>query len=291
MHGLRKQTTLARPAEVSGLGFWSGQEVRLEFRPAPADSGIVFVRGDLARPVRIPARIESRFESPRRTSLRAGGASVEMVEHVLAALAGLRIDNCEVWANGSELPGCDGASQTFVEALDGAGVVEQNALRTQLVVREITRLGDEEAWLEARPASDREMSVRFRIDYGRDSPIGRQTLSLRITPATFRQEIAPARTYLLQPEAEWLLSQGLCRHVSPRDVLVFNDAGPVENTLRFPDECVRHKILDLIGDLALCGCDIVGHFIAHRSGHRLNAEMARVLLAEGEKVQSFRRTA
>ncbi len=214
-----------------------------------------------------------------------------MIEHVMAALGGLRIDNCEVWVNEAEMPGCDGSSQPFVEALDAAGVVEQTALRPRLVVRNITRLGNEESWVEARPSNSGEMSVKFRLDYGSGNAIGRQTLQLVVTPDSFRRELATCRTFVLEQEAEWLVSRGLGKRATYQNLLVFDANGPVENELRFRDECVRHKALDLIGDLALAGCDLVGHFIAHRSGHRLNAELVRALLNEEEIVESRRRSA
>ena len=262
-----------------------------EFRPAPADMGIVFVRGDLDEPLRIAAVVANRIETPRRTTLTAGGASVEMVEHVMAALAGLQIDNCEVWVNEAEMPGCDGSSLPVVTALEAAGVVEHAALRPRLVVRNITRLGDDESWVEARPTASGAMSVKFRLDYGSGNAIGRQTLQLLVTPDSFRRELAPCRTFVLQQEAEWLVSRGLGKRATHQNLLVFDKDGPVENELRFRDECVRHKTLDLVGDLALAGCDLVGHFIAHRSGHRLNAELVRALLNEEEIIESRRRSA
>jgi UDP-3-O-[3-hydroxymyristoyl] N-acetylglucosamine deacetylase len=290
-HSARSQRTIKSPVTVRGFGYWSGRDVCLEFRPAPVHTGVVFVRHD-ATPIRpIPAFVRNRIEAPRRTTLTVQGASVEMVEHVLAALSGLQIDNCEVWTDASEMPGCDGSSQAFVEALDSVGSVEQDAVKPQLVVRDITRLGNEDGWIEARPAEQGGLSIKFRLDYGLNSPIGRQTLSMAITPASFRRELASSRTFLLQEEAEWLRSQGLAQRATLQDLLVFDDEGPVENKLRFPDECVRHKMLDLIGDLALTGCDVVGHFIAYRTGHRLNAELAKVLMTEAEMRGGWRRSA
>ncbi len=194
---------------------------------------MVFVRGDLAKPVRIPARVENRIETPRRTTLRAGGASVEMVEHILAALAGLQIDNCEVWVNAPEMPGCDGSSQPFVEALDSAGIVPQAAVRSLLVIHEITRLGNDESWIEARPATGGGLTAKYRLDYGRDNAIGRQTLALTVTPDSFRRELAPSRTFMLKTEADWLRSQGLGKRAT--------DAGPADlrrATARSTTSCV-----------------------------------------------------
>lgn len=263
----------------------------LEFRPAEADTGIVFVRTGGEAPVRIPAVVANRIETPRRTTLTACGAKVEMVEHVMAALVGLQIDNCEVWADEEEMPGCDGSSLPFVTALDGAGIVEQSAPRPRLVIRNITRLGNDESWVEARPSSSGAMTIKFRLDYGTGNAIGRQTLQTDVTPESFRRELAPCRTFVLQEEAEWLVSRGLGKRTTYQNLLVFDKDGPLDNELRFRDECVRHKALDLVGDLALAGCDLVGHFIAHRSGHRLNAELVRALLNEEEIVESRRRSA
>jgi len=287
----RKQRTIEKPVTVEGFGYWSGRDVRVDFRPAPVGTGIVFVRTDLSSPARIPAQIAHRIESPRRTTLVRNKAAVEMVEHILAALAGLQIDNCELAVNAPEMPGCDGSSQLFVEALDRAGVVEQAGYRDQLVVREVTRLGDDNCWIEARPATAPGLSIRYRLDYGPGNGIGRQTLLMQLTPQSFREEIAPCRTFLLKEEADWLVAQGIGGRASIKDLLIFGEHGPLDNVLRFSDECVRHKILDVVGDLSLSGCDIVGQIVAHKSGHRLNAELVRVLLTECERVGVRRKSA
>ncbi len=291
LHVPRKQRTLAKAAVVDGFGYWSGKDVHVEFRPAPEDTGVVFVREDQPKQVKIRAVVANRVETPRRTTLRSGGASVEMVEHIMAALGGLRVDNCEVAVNAAEMPGCDGSSLPFVEAIMAAGFVEQKAVRPTLFVREVTRLGNDESWIEARPGAAAGLSVKFHLDYGSSTAIGRQTLTLPVTPDSFRRELAPARTFMLKSEADWLLAQGLGARATLKDLLVFDAEGPIDNELRFRDECVRHKTLDLIGDLALAGCDLVGHFVAFRSGHRLNAEMVRVLLTEGDMVGGYRRSA
>lgn len=264
--------------------------MQLEFRPAPAGTGIVFVRGDFDPPRRIPAAVAQRFEVPRRTNLARDGASVEMVEHVLAALAGLRIDNCEVWVDEPEMPGCDGSCWDFVEALQKAGAVQQDAPRACLEPRGVTRVGDDQGWVEARPGDTGGLEIVYILDYGQHSPIGRQTLEIQLTPATFCRELAPARTFLLHEEAQWLRQQGLGQRVSWQDLLVFDERGPIGNPLRYEDECVRHKALDLVGDLALLGCDLVGQVIAYRSGHRLNADLVAELLG-GQRGHVRRRSA
>ncbi|QDU26477.1 UDP-3-O-[3-hydroxymyristoyl] N-acetylglucosamine deacetylase [Anatilimnocola aggregata] len=290
MAQLRKQQTLAQVAEFSGFGYWSGKDVRVELRPAPVDSGLQFVRSDIAPHVRIAADARNRLEAPRRTTLATGTAQVEMVEHILAALYGLQIDNCEVWVDQAEMPGGDGSSLAIVEAIEAAGIAQQEAPAKRLVISEVVRVGDDESWVEARPHKHGGLSVRYRLDYGPECPIGRETIDLKVTPKSFRNELASARTFLLEEEADWLRSRGLGTRVTNQDLLVFGKTGLIDNTLRFENECVRHKALDLVGDLALAGCELVGHVIAHRSGHRLNAELVRTILQEGRVEGGLRRT-
>ncbi|MGQ9576243.1 MAG: UDP-3-O-acyl-N-acetylglucosamine deacetylase [Thermoguttaceae bacterium] len=291
MQTMRKQQTIGRVATVAGFGYWSGRDVTLEFRPADPNTGIVFVRRDLAGCPRIPATIAHRVPAPRRTSLSFMGARVDMVEHVLAALAGLQIDNCEVWADEAEMPGCDGSALPLVLALEGAGIEQQNALRPRRRLRGVVRLRDGDCWIEARPIRPPSTVLCYRLDYGLESPIGRQTFELALTPESFRRELAPSRTFMLKAEAEWLRAQGLGQRATARDLLVFDDDGPIDNSPRFPDECARHKLLDMVGDLALAGCDLVGRFTASKSGHRLNAQLVRIVLARTESLQQWRQTA
>jgi UDP-3-O-[3-hydroxymyristoyl] N-acetylglucosamine deacetylase len=288
---LARQRTLTRPASVAGFGYWSGKDVTVEFRPAAAGSGITFVRDDLDLPAPIAVSVERRVEVPRRTALANGGASVEMVEHILAALYGLSIDNCEVHVTGQEMPGCDGSALPFVEAIAAAGTIEQPAARRRLIVTEVARVGNDETWVEARPGKADQLQVKYRLDYGSESAIGRQTIELVVDRESFCRELAPARTFLLEEEAQWLKSRGLGSRVTNSDLLVFGPEGVIDNQLRFEDECVRHKALDLVGDLALAGCSIVGQITAYKSGHRLNAELVKVLLKEGRLEQGLRRSA
>lgn len=262
----------------------------VELRPAPVSSGITFVRGDLSPPRRIAADVRQRIEVPRRTTLAAGGAQVEMVEHVLAALYGLAIDNCEVWTTAPELPGLDGSCRPIVAAIQAAGIVQQPARRRRLVLTDVTRVGNDDCWVEARPTKSGGLAVKYKLDYGPNNPIGKQTIELAVTPESFASELASARTFILEDEARWLRERGLGTRVSNQDLLVFSPDGPLENELRFEDECVRHKALDLVGDLALAGCDLVGQFIAYKSGHRLNAELVKMLLTEGQIEEGLRRT-
>lgn len=290
MASLRPQQTLAQVAKFSGFGYWSGKDVHVELRPAPVDAGLQFIRADLSPQIRIAADARNRLEAPRRTTLASGTSQVEMVEHILAALYGLGVDNCEIWVDQPEMPGCDGSSQAIVEAIDAAGIVQQDAPAKRIVIAEATRVGDDESWVEARPHKHNCLSVRYRLDYGPECPIGRETIDLKINPQNFRDELATARTFLLEEEATWLRSRGLGTRVTNQDLLIFGPTGLIDNTLRFENECVRHKALDLVGDLALAGCEIVGQVIAHRSGHRLNAELVRMILQENRIEGGLRKT-
>jgi UDP-3-O-acyl N-acetylglucosamine deacetylase len=217
-----------------------------------------------------------------------GEARVEMIEHVMAALCGLQIDNCEVGVTAAEMPACDGSAAEFVAALDAAGVIQQRKAVRSLVVRETVRVGDGECWMEARPTRRDRLTIEFHLDYSEHRSIGIQALTIEVTPASFRREIAGARTFVLAQEVAQFRSQGKGTRITPRDILVFGPDGPIENSLRFRDECVRHKILDAIGDLGLANRPIVGHVVAFRSGHHLNSELVAALLAS-ETLQGTRR--
>jgi UDP-3-O-acyl N-acetylglucosamine deacetylase len=278
MYPLRKQHTITAPATIAGVGYWSGNDIKVEFRPAAANTGIVFVRRDLPGKPRIPASVHYRTDMPLRTNLCMGEASVEMIEHIMAALYGLQIDNCEIWVDHAEMPGMDGSSLPFVEALQAAGIVQQDALRPRKIIRRVIRHGNEKSWVEARPCCSGKQILQYELDYGSGNPIGRQSLELSLSPRFFHISLAPSRTFLLEAEARELAARGFGQRMTYSDLLVFGPEGLIDNQLRFPDECVRHKMVDMIGDLALAGCDLVGRFTAFRSGHRLNAELVRSLV-------------
>lgn len=283
--------TLAATAAVEGFGYWTGRDVRVEFRPAEPDTGIVFVRGDLPGRPRIQASVENRVDTPLRTSLCVGDVCVEMVEHIMAALGGLGIDNCQVWADQPEMPGCDGSSLPFVEAIDAAGTLRQDVPRRRIEVKNICCDGDNLARIEARPNNDGALEIEYHLDYP-GTAIGRQHHKLTLTPETFRRELAPCRTFLMEEDARRLLAQGLGERASFADLLVYGKDGPIDNELRFENECVRHKLLDMAGDLALAGAPFVGSFSAWRSGHHLNARMVRTLLKNKENTfREYRRCA
>lgn len=274
----RPQRTLRQPACVTGVGYWSGRENRVVLEPSAAGSGVVFIRDDLPGKPAIPATVACREEASSRTNLAAGAARVEMVEHVLSALAGLGVDCCVVRVQAEELPGLDGSSQAFVDAIDAAGVVDLAVAVAPLVVDAVVRVGDDTAWVEAAPPRCDGLSVEYELDYG-PGPIGRQTLSLSITADAYRRELAAARTFLPADDAARLRAAGRGLAATTCDLLVFGPEGPIGNTLRWPDECVRHKVLDLVGDLSLAARPLHAHIRACRSGHRLNGALAARLAA------------
>jgi UDP-3-O-[3-hydroxymyristoyl] N-acetylglucosamine deacetylase len=277
MRAGRFQHTITRPCQVSGRGYWSGQPITLTFLPAPADSGIRFVRTDLLDRPSVEAIADNRVDIQLRTRLVQGKAEVDMVEHVLAALYGLRIDNVEIHCTACEMPGLDGSSLAYALALDDAGKTPLRSRRATLVATESIRIGDDRQWIRFDPLSDSSFEIEYRLDYGTNNPIGTATYATKINEDAFYHRLAPARTFISLAEAEQLQERGLARHVTTRDLLVFDSDGPIDNSLRFSDECARHKALDLLGDLALTGIDLVGKVTAYRSGHQTNGKLAERL--------------
>lgn len=280
---MRQQQTIEKPAEFSGRGLFTGQEVTVRLKPAPPDSGVVFARCDGVQHVQIKAHVSNVAKRARRTSLRNGTLSIETVEHCLAALHGMGVDNAEVELTGGELPGGDGSCQLFVDAIKQAGLRPQDAAQRPLTVRETVRVADGDAELIAVPASGEYLEILYDLDYGPEGLIRRQILAIRLSEPAFCEEIAPARTFLFEEEARQFQAAGLGQHLTYADILVISPQGVVENEFRFADECVRHKILDLIGDLYLLGRPIHGKIIARKSGHALNHELVRALLEQGER--------
>jgi UDP-3-O-[3-hydroxymyristoyl] N-acetylglucosamine deacetylase/3-hydroxyacyl-[acyl-carrier-protein] dehydratase len=278
----RRQRTIARPAEVRGVGFFHGADVTVRFHPAEPDAGIVFQRVDLPGRPRIPARLDSVVPSQRRTTIRRGDAGVEMIEHVMAALAGLQVDNAVVEIDADECPGCDGSSRLFVEALDRAGIVEQERMRPALVVEEPMSIREGDAVLAVHPPGPAGgLTLSYHLDYGRGAAIPAQSYCVGLSADSFRDEIAASRTFLLEAEASALRAAGIGARTTAADLLLFGRDGVIGNALRYPDECARHKVLDMVGDLALLGADLHGFVVAYRSGHQTNAALGRRLLAAG----------
>ena len=251
--------------------------MKLRFKPAAPGSGIAFVRSDQPEPARITARVENLTKRSRRTSLRNGTVAVETVEHCLAAVRGLSIDNLEIELDNAELPAVDGSSTPFVEVLSEAGIAEQDAERRCFKIPQVIRVSDGDAELVAWPGEGERLDIIYELDYGRDSVVGRQIHRFALTQEGFVDELAPARTFITDEEARQLRAAGLGKHLTYQDILVIGPQGPIENQYRFPDECVRHKILDLVGDLVLLGSFVSGRIYARKSGHNLNHELVRRL--------------
>ncbi len=275
------EATLANPCSVSGVGLHTGRTTRMRFKPAAEGSGIVFRRVDLDPPVDIPARIEfapEHADVPRNTTLERDGACIHTVEHVLATVTGLGLDNLLIEIDGDE-PGepNDGSCAPLVAVLRQAGLTRQAAPRRPLELRETVTLREGDVEVTAVPYDG--FRVSFTIHY--DNPIiATQHASFDIDPETFAREIAPARTFALMTDVVQLRESGFIRGGTLENAVVVDGDRILNDVpLRFPDEFVRHKILDLLGDLALLGRPLRAHVMAVRSGHRTNTQFVRRLVA------------
>ncbi|MFM8582235.1 MAG: UDP-3-O-acyl-N-acetylglucosamine deacetylase, partial [Planctomycetaceae bacterium] len=272
---MRPQQTISRVVTVQGVGFLTGADVTVRFHPAPEHAGITFQRVDLPGTSAIPALVEYVPARQRRTALTLGGATVELVEHVLAALAGLQIDNCRIELDAWELPGLDGSSQAFADALLRAGLVELDAPRRVVRLRHPVSVAEPGQEVRGVPSDEPGLTLSYSLDYGDGSPIPRQSFEVRLTPEAFLNEVVYARTFVLEQEVAALQAQGYGRRTTAADLLIYGTEGVVGNTLRSENECARHKLLDCVGDFALLGCDLSGRIEAHRSGHSLNSRFVR----------------
>ncbi|HWB19216.1 MAG TPA: UDP-3-O-acyl-N-acetylglucosamine deacetylase [Phycisphaerales bacterium] len=287
-NSLSFQHTIAKPVSISGKGLLLGEDATATICPAPANHGIVFERVDCSPPVQIPAHVSQVVSRARRTTLRSGETTIETVEHCLSALAGTRVDNALIRLSGPELPCGDGSAAPFVDPILEVGTIAQDAPRHIFTVDEPILVEDGEAMLAAfpNPKGQTGFQLVFDLDYGSNSTrIKRQTYSFEFRNGSYIDEVARARTYSLEEEARALWNSGMCRHLSPRDVLVIGEQGPIENAYRFENEPVRHKVVDLIGDLYLIGGEIHGRFVAHKSGHALNRRMCLKVLEQHQARQ------
>ena len=273
---MNRQKTIRSSVTVDGRGLFSGQPCTLRFLPAEANTGVVFVLAGQADP--IPADITNVVRQPRRTCLEQDGAVVETVEHALAAVSGVGIDNLCIELSSGETPSTDGSAMPFVQALQQAGIEEQDAEQKVFIIREPISVTEGEAMLTALPGPTDCLDILYDLDYGNIPSIGRQVLGFRLDKDNFASQIGPARTFALAEEAQAFQAQGIGAHLTPQDLLVMGTEGPIENTLRFDDEHVRHKICDLIGDLSLLGQRLRGRIVAYKSGHDLNHELVRQLI-------------
>jgi UDP-3-O-[3-hydroxymyristoyl] N-acetylglucosamine deacetylase len=275
------QRTLKRPIALDGVGLHSGAPVRLQLMPAREDHGIVFTRVDLPGRPQLPARCEFVVDTSLATTLGLGPASpvkVATVEHLLAALAGLGIDNLRIEVNGPEVPIMDGSAEPFAAAVLEAGIRVQEAPKSMLVIRKpvMVRDGDKRAALVP--------SKRFQIDCTIDFEhplIADQRMKVEFSDHTFAKEVAKARTFGFLRDVEKLKSMGLARGGSLDNAIVVDEFSILNpEGLRFPDEFVRHKLLDALGDVSLLGAPVLGHLSVFKSGHALNHQLVKKVLAD-----------
>ncbi|WP_051630497.1 UDP-3-O-acyl-N-acetylglucosamine deacetylase [Afifella pfennigii] len=274
------QRTIRREAVLTGVGTHSGKPVTLRLCPADPGTGVVFLRRDgQGKEVAIPARSSALAGTELCTILgEPSGLSVATVEHLLAAVSALSIDNLFIEIDAGEVPVMDGSSEPFVGALEEAGIVAQKARVRAIKLVKPVRVEHGSSFAEFLPDTTRRFTVE--IDFN-CAVIGRQKTSLALTPQSFKREIARARTFGHMQDVEKLWAKGLALGSSLENAVVIND-GKLLNAegLRYPDEFVRHKLLDAIGDLALAGAPIIGHYRSYRGGHKINAMALQALLAD-----------
>jgi UDP-3-O-[3-hydroxymyristoyl] N-acetylglucosamine deacetylase len=274
---LVKQTTLAEPVEASGIGLHTAVPVQIRLVPAPPDTGYVFIRTDLGG-FEIPASVEWVAHCSYATTLMRTGVMLSTVEHLLAALRGGGVDNVFIEVDNLEIPIMDGSAESFTEMIERAGVIEQSLARKALLVRERVSVEQGDRRIQIEPADSYEIDCL--IDF-RHPLIGIQRFQVDLTKGAFGREIAGARTFGFTEEIEALRRANLIRGGSLDNAIVLTQDGMLnETSLRFTDEFVRHKILDIIGDLALLGMPILGRVTAHKSGHILHAALMTKLLRQ-----------
>lgn len=273
---MAQQKTLNDTAAFSGIGLHTGNLTTLLFHPAPPGHGIAFVRSDVPDASPIPAVADKVVDVSRGTTLEQDGHRIHTVEHVLAAVTSLGITNVLIALDGDEMPIADGSSQPFVESLQNTGVIEQDAEDAPVVrLREPIEFRQDDVWVRGEPADHFEAHITISFPH---SAIGTQSASLTVSPEGFAEEIGPARTFCFLHEVKALKQMGLIKGGSMDNAIVIGEDGVLnEEGLRFNNEFARHKLLDLIGDLALVGHSLTGRFEAHKSGHGSHVAFARMV--------------
>jgi UDP-3-O-[3-hydroxymyristoyl] N-acetylglucosamine deacetylase len=271
------QRTLRRQVACAGIGLHSGHKVTLTLKPAPADTGIRFRRTDLG--VEIPASVAHVSGTNHATVLSSNGATVETVEHLLAAISSMGLDNAVVELDHREVPVMDGSSAPFVYLIQEAGLKTLSTPRRYLKVLRPITVSRGEKLISLYPSDY--FKVTYSISF--DHPLLRhQSHTLQVNADSFVEDIAPARTFGFLHEVEMLRQQGLAQGGSLENAIVLSETGVLNNQLRYEDEFVRHKILDAIGDLSLVGYPIIGHLVAHRAGHALHTAFAKRVLEDAD---------
>ena len=264
------QQTISGETVLTGTGLHTGASTTLRLLPSPANTGIVFVRTDIDPHVEIPLGLDPLRKQPRRTSFGVGEVEVHTCEHLLSVLHVLGIENLRCEIDGPEVPGMDGSALPFLDAIGETGLADQGTRGRTLAIRNPVSAQEGKASVVALPSEG--FRVTYTLQYDND-PGFCQTVDIDITEKSFREQIAPARTFVLESEVKELQARGLGKGATPENTMIIDGDGKAAN-FRLPDEPARHKILDLIGDCYLLRCSISGHIIAHRSGHGLNAELS-----------------
>lgn len=280
---MENQKTIQREISLKGAGIHTANKVRITFKPADIDTGVTFMRTDLAAQPLIKASVEyllPQASNLRRTSIGRDGVQIHTVEHLLAALSGLGIDNIRVEIDNNELPGLDGSSLGFVEALIEAGIKEQEKGRRYYSIKEPIFIEEDGVSIVAVPSS--EFKISYTVSY--NHPLLKvQFLELTINPEAFKSELASARTFCLEEEAIELRQQGMGLGANYENTIVLGKGGVIKNKLRFEDEFIRHKMLDLLGDLYVLGQPLKGHIIAVKSGHAINLKLLKKIEQQKER--------
>ena len=276
---LNYQRTLRGKIHIEGIGLHTGYRAQMTLTPAPEDTGIVFRRVDLKN-FEIEAIRTHVARVSYATTLMKKGVMISTVEHLLSTLYGLAIDNVFIDLDSMEVPIMDGSGQRFMEEIDKTGIQEQAGLRRYIVIQEPieVRHGDKVAGVYPSPFP----RATYIIDFQHNA-IGRQEIQIDLTPEVYRREIGPARTFGFVSDVEYLKRCGLIRGGSLENAVVLDDSGIVNATLRFPDEFVRHKMLDLLGDISLVGHPIIGHLYAEKAGHALHTALADHIVRQVKK--------
>ena len=277
-----KQTTLAQPVSLTGTSLHEGHDVTLTLKPAPPDSGLTLIRTDRdgAEVGVHPGNIQ---EVQRRTLLMQNGVEVHTVEHVLAALYGMGVDNAVIELSAPEPPAGDGSSKAFVEMIRQAGITELNAERAEFSPADTVEVNAGDVSIRVEPNADG-LVVNYTLDYGVPF-MPRTTVEFAVTPDSFKNEIGPARTFCLEQEAKMLQAMGFGKGANTQNTLVVGPEGPMENTLRYADEYARHKLLDVVGDLAVTGLRLNAKVTAVKSGHSQNQQVAKALRKQYEETR------
>jgi len=271
----RNQRTIKSSFEISGAGLHSGAEAKVRVVPAEADSGVVFVRTDLPDAPLIPAAYRYIVDNPRRTTLKNEEAEVHTVEHLCAALAAMGVDNLRVEISGPELPGLDGSSLQWMDLLQRATIVEQKSPRKRLELRDPIAVTVGDSFITAVPHEGDGLQLSYTLDFAGKAS---QYVTVDLTPESFREKIAPARTFCFAEEVEELQKRGLGKGATRENTIVVGAPQDGAPPPRFPDELARHKTLDLIGDLFLLGADLQGKVVATKTGHAANRKLVGKLI-------------